>query len=97
MQLESTQPIYFSPTHTSAKIVSAIAGSIGIPVNNEIDLTYPHTDSKIISPNTLALIGVPTYAGRVAPTALERLQKIKGDNTPAVIVVLYGNLSLIHI
>lgn len=91
MQLESTQPIYFSPTHTSAKIVSAIAGSIGIPVNNEIDLTYPHTDSKIISPNTLALIGVPTYAGRVAPTALERLQKIKGDNTPAVIVVLYGN------
>lgn len=91
MQLKQIQPVYFSPTHTSAKIVTTIAEGINITVNNEIDLTYLPIEQKTIQPDTLAIIGVPTYAGRVAPTALERLQKIKGDNTPAIIVVLYGN------
>lgn len=91
MRVKNIQPVYFSPTHTSAKIVTAIAEGTGIIVNKEIDLTYPCADQKVISTDSLAIIGVPTYAGRVAPTALERLQKIKGDNTPAIIVVLYGN------
>ena len=91
MQLKHIQPVYFSPTHTSAKIVTMIAEGMDIMVNTEIDLTYPSADQKTIPSDTLAIIGVPTYAGRIAPTALERLQKIKGDNTPAIIVVLYGN------
>ena len=91
MRVKNIQPVYFSPTHTSAKIVTAIAEGTDIIVNKEIDLTYPCADQKVISTDSLAIIGVPTYAGRVAPTALERLQKIKGDNTPAIIVVLYGN------
>lgn len=91
MQIKSIQPVYFSPTHTSAKIVTTIAEGMNIIVNKEIDLTYPSTNQKTLPSDTLAIIGVPTYAGRVAPTALERLQKIKGDNTPAIIVVLYGN------
>ena len=91
MQIKSIQPVYFSPTHTSAKIVSTIAEGMNIIVNKEIDLTYPFADQKTILSDTLTIIGVPTYAGRVAPTALERLQKIKGDNTPAIIIVLYGN------
>lgn len=64
---------------------------MNIIVNKEIDLTYPFADQKTIPSDTLTIIGVPTYAGRVAPTALERLQKIKGDNTPAITIVLYGN------
>lgn len=91
MQIKSIQPVYFSPTHTSAKIVTTIAEGMNIIINKEIDLTYPFADQKTIPSDTLTIIGVPTYAGRVAPTALERLQKIKGDNTPAIIVVLYGN------
>ena len=81
MQIKSIQPVYFSPTHTSAKIVTTIAEGMNIIVNKEIDLTYPSTNQKTLPSDTLAIIGVPTYAGRVAPTALERLQKIKGDNT----------------
>ena len=91
MQLKQIQPVYFSPTHTSAKIVTTIAEGIDITVNNEIDLTYLPIEQKTIQPDTLAIIGVPTYAGRVAPTALERLQKIKGENTPTIIIILYGN------
>ena len=39
MQIKSIQPVYFSPTHTSAKIVTTIAEGMNIIVNKEIDLT----------------------------------------------------------
>lgn len=91
MHFSSVQPVYFSPTHTSGKIVHAIAEGIDIPVNKEIDLTYPIEEQNTITRDTLAIIGAPTYAGRVAPTALERLKYLHGDSTPAIVVVLYGN------
>ena len=46
MQIKSIQPVYFSPTHTSAKIVTTIAEGMNIIVNKEIDLTYPSTNQK---------------------------------------------------
>ena len=36
-------------------------------------------------------IGVPVYEGRVATPAIPRLKKLKANNTPAVVVVVYGN------
>ena len=48
MQLKHIQPVYFSPTHTSAKIVTMIAEGMDIMVNTEIDLTYPSADQKTI-------------------------------------------------
>lgn len=85
------QLIYFSPTHTSLKVATAIAEGTNIPVSKEIDLTYPVGDADILVENRLTIIAVPTYAGRVAPTAIERLQKLKAHETPAIIIVLYGN------
>jgi len=38
----------------------------------------------------LTIIGTPVYAGRVPPEAVRRLRRIKGNNTPAVVVVVYG-------
>ena len=91
MYFNAVQPVYFSPTHTSGKIVHAIAEGTNIPVNKEIDLTFPIAEQNITIHDALTIIGVPTYAGRVAPTALERLKCIHGDSTPVVLVVLYGN------
>lgn len=67
MYFNTVQPVYFSPTHTSGKIVHAIAEGTNIPVNKEIDLTYPIAEQNITIHDTLTIIGVPTYAGRVAP------------------------------
>ena len=39
----------------------------------------------------MAIIVVPVYGGRVAPLAMERLQNIRGLDTPTVLVVVYGN------
>ena len=46
MQLKHIQPVYFSPTHTSAKIVTMIAEGMDIMVNTEIDLTYPQIKKR---------------------------------------------------
>lgn len=92
MKPHSIQLIYFSPTHTSRNIAKAIAQGIQLPVEKEINLTYPSKDAFITIENTLTIIVVPTYAGRISETALERLHKIHTTSqTPAIIAVLYGN------
>ena len=92
MEIKKIWLISFSPTRTSKSVIDAIgAGIRDIPCET-IDLTYPDTDSKRqFAEDELAIIGVPVYAGRVAPLAVKRLAAIQGNNTPAVIVVTYGN------
>ena len=44
-----------------------------------------------IPENTLTVITVPVYGGKVAPLALERMKDIHTSGAPAVLVVVYGN------
>lgn len=92
MKLDKIWTVSFSPTSNSKRVVNAIASGIqGIPVKH-IDLTYPDAVSAMqFGTKDLVVIGVPVYAGRVAPLAVKRLQGIVGNNTPAVLVVTYGN------
>jgi len=93
MKISKVRSLYFSPTGTSKKIVEAIAAGCqeggGAEQSN---LTYPTSfDNLECKADELVIIGVPVYAGRVAPLAVERLQTIKGNGAAAVLVVLYGN------
>ena len=87
----SNHIIFFSPTHTSAKIASAIGESIGMGRRIEIDLTTDENSSPIEIKDSITIIAVPVYAGRVAPIALQRLRRLKGNNAPAILVAVYGN------
>ena len=49
------------------------------------------TGEAVIPASALAIIVVPVYGGRVAPLAMERLQNIRGLDTPTALVVVYGN------
>lgn len=92
MQPSSIHSIYFSPTGTSRKIASAVAGAIACGNTIEdMDLTHDPVREHAFDGNAVAVIAVPVYGGAVAPTAMERLRKVSGQSTPAVIVVLYGN------
>ena len=91
MKFNTIQLIYFSPTHTSREVARAIAKGIQLPIGKEIDLTPASNATSIEAENTLTIIAVPTYAGRVAQTALDRLKIIKAHQSPAIITVLYGN------
>ncbi len=82
--------IYFSPAFSTRKIIRLIGENIDLPVT-EHDITQGITESLAFGPDDLAIFGIPVYAGRVPPLAVDYLEKVKGDATPAVLVAVYGN------
>ena len=85
----SNVTIYFSPSGTTKKVVEQIAGNFNEKIEN-YDLLNFNTD-KEFSSDDVAIVGMPVFAGRIPKTARSRLAKLKGDNTPAIAVVNYGN------
>lgn len=85
--------LYFSATDTTAKVVKNIAKGFN---KNAIEYNITLPDNRIknfnFSEDDLVIIGVPVYAGRV-PEFLSKyfLSKIRGNNTYAVFIVVYGN------
>lgn len=91
MEYTTTHIVYFSPTHTSQKIARAIGKGIGMGRRIETDLTLDRGTNEIFIKDALTIIAVPVYAGRVAPIALQRIQRLKGENAPVILVAVYGN------
>ncbi|MBW2660283.1 MAG: 4Fe-4S binding protein [Deltaproteobacteria bacterium] len=92
MNIRRIWGVTFSPTQTSKKIVNAINSAFPDAEHDSLDLTYPgNIRKKAFDSDDLVVIGVPVYAGRVSPLAVQRLSTIKGNSTPAILVVLYGN------
>ncbi len=92
MNLIKVRLVYFSPTGTGRKTIMEIAK--GMSLDTEvIDLTPPDTDLELhkLGTDELAIFSIPVYGGRVPLTALERLEAVRGESTPAVLVALYGN------
>lgn len=91
MTISAIHAVYFSATYTTRKIVREIARQ----TNREFvehDITQKTLEGDVLIPKDgLLIVGVPVYAGRVPSMASERLKKLKGDSTPAIIVCVYGN------
>lgn len=83
--------VYFSPTHTSQIVAESIAEGLGNASVEVTDLTYEAPESPLTIREKLTVIVVPVYGGRVAEIAAERLSGIRGEKSPAVLVVVYGN------
>jgi ferredoxin len=93
MKISKTNLIYYSPTGNSKKIIEGVAKGLGVKDTKNVDLTHPEASSKSIDipPDTLAVIAVPVYSGRVPPVAAQRLRNVKGNGSPAVVIAVYGN------
>lgn len=93
MQVETIKLIYFSPTETSVKVAAGIAKGVGSAKVAHVNLTVPQARSRSFPPVTesLAIIAMPVYAGRLPEEAVARLRRVQGNGRPAVVVVLYGN------
>ncbi len=83
--------LYFSATYTTKRVVEAVAAGLSNEVVSYDITNDTATDAVIIPREELLVVGVPVYAGRVPAMAAERLRRFKGDNTPAVVVAVYGN------
>lgn len=91
MQMEKLYTVFFSPTGTSKKIAEAVSRGIGADENVPVNLTCAGPEHYQLAPQSVAVIAVPVYGGAVAPLALKRLSALSGQNTPAILIVLYGN------
>ena len=93
MDVTSLTLAYFSPTRTTQQVVEGIAAGIQAKSVTRIDLTPPAAEEHGVRTivDDLLIIGAPVYGGRIPVPAVSRLQKLKATNTPAVIVVFYGN------
>ena len=81
--------IFFSPSGTTKKVIETIATNFSQPKETCDLLNF--NDAKEFSNEDIAIVGMPIFAGRIPKSACERLSKLKGDNTPAIAVVNYGN------
>lgn len=93
MNIKEINSIYFSPNGTSKEIVNKLAKAVGDYPVNEIDLTLIESRSKKreFENDELIIIGFPVYADRLPSITDEIFSNIVGNNTPAVIIVSYGN------
>ena len=89
--------LYFSPTYTTRKTVTAIAEGTaellgtGKPV--QINITTPMQRKEIPSfrEGDLVIFGVPVYIGRVPNLIRDFFASIKGNGAIGIPVVVYGN------
>ena len=88
--------VFFSPTHTTKKIVSAVGKVFFEKLLCEtriVDLTplaarhraYEFTADDVV------IFGAPVWGGRVAPLAAEALRAMRGGGARAVALSVYGN------
>ncbi len=93
MTICTAQLIYFSPTHTTQRILTGIAQGIDVGDVIHLDLTPPGMQGRTfeVGEETISLLGAPVYGGRLPKVAVERLYRVRGNDTPAVLVVVYGN------
>lgn len=88
----SVNLVYFSATGTTRKIVESVSEGIGSEAVSVADITTcTDIKEKEYQKDDIVIFGVPVYAGRVPAVAAARLVHFKGNNTPAIIVTVYGN------
>lgn len=90
MEVSKINIVYFSPTHTSAKVAKAIAKGFGNIDSEVFDATRKEVSLKA-EKGSLTIVAVPVYGGHIAITARHRLEMLEGNGTPVIPVVVYGN------
>lgn len=97
MKIKTVWAVYFSGTGTTEKVVTAVAENLAQSLGADhqtfcFNMPQAREGELTFGPEDLVVFGVPVYAGRVPNLLLPYIQnKVKGQGTLAVPVVLYGN------
>ena len=91
MNLRSVTGVYFSPAGHTKTVTRMILSKLS-DKKECVDLTDPGKRPEYgFTEDEAVVVGVPVFAGRVPAKAAERLKKLHGRQTPAVLIVTYGN------
>lgn len=86
--------ITFSPTGTSARVAKALVQGLsetGCPDIVTLDCTRAPLPAVTLGRTDLVIVAAPVYGGKMAPLAKKRMERLRGDSTPCVLLCLYGN------
>lgn len=91
MRYTTVERIHFSATGTTKTIVEHLSQEFSAE-KKDYDLFTKALEHDVHLPATsLAIVGMPVYAGRIPALCVSSLAHLKGQNTPAIVVVAYGN------
>ncbi len=91
-QNRRTAAVFFSPTETSKKGVLAMTEAFtNTPEIYDVTLPGEKPLEIQLGGADFAVFGAPVYGGRIFRGALERMAGIRGDQTPCIVTVTYGN------
>ena len=87
---------YFSPTHTTEQLAEQVGERIKNALSGtleKISLTKPAARGKTYSipHEDIFLLALPVYGGRIPALLETTLRNIKGNNSQAIIIGVYGN------
>ena len=94
--VQQVTALFFSPTHTTQKVVCALAQSLaqelGCPVKT-VSWTLPQERTQVPSfgPQDVLVLGFPVYAGRIPALLDAPLGSLTGNGAQVVPVAVYGN------
>ncbi len=93
MDIKSVSCIYFSPTGTTRTIIKNIAKGMQLKQIEMMDCTLRSQRKGVsfIYNNDLVIIAAPVYYGRIPEELVPFLKTLSVQNTPVVLVVIYGN------
>ncbi|MGL5683981.1 MAG: EFR1 family ferrodoxin [Marinifilaceae bacterium] len=90
MNYTTANLIYFSATGTTEKIINQVVKDVAFQRVNRYPLQV-EDKIKHFNNQEIAVFALPVYSGRIPEFATTLLAKYKGNNTPAIIVTVYGN------
>lgn len=101
--IKKVMGFYFSPSGGTAGIIKEVASDIAEALSDtcveEIQVEFcdmlrePPKTRIELDKETIAVIGMPCYTGRIPLPCIKMLKKIKGNGALTVAIVAYGNSS----
>jgi len=91
MKIKKIRNIYFSPNGTTAEVARTIADRFDEPCMTLDLIRSPLRKELTIDPDTLAIVSMPVYAGRLPVPAAEMLKHLRGNGTAVIAAAVYGN------
>lgn len=80
---------FFSPTGGTQRVAGLFAENLNA-ADACTDITV-HAEAKTFSADDCLLVFFPVYGGRVPGPCLARMRALRGTDTPAVLVAVFGN------
>ena len=80
---------FFSPTGGTQRVAGLFAENLNA-ADACTDITV-HAEAKTFSADDCLLVFFPVYGGRMPGPCLARMRALRGTDTPAVLVAVFGN------